>query len=106
VLHDKEIRIPFTGKIIVTANWPLYDLPELRALATRVVPYHFQASKEELLAMMKMLCNGGYGPYKGVTLTVAECFEVLDFYLKHVSAKRHHDLRILEQGFWDRIDAI
>lgn len=36
VLHDKEIRIPFTGKIIVTANCPLDDLPELRALATRL----------------------------------------------------------------------
>jgi hypothetical protein len=106
VLHDKEIRIPFTGKIIVTANCPLDDLPELRALATRIVPYHFRASRDELLAMMKKLCNAGYGPYKGVALTPEQCFEVFDFYLAHVPEKRHHDLRILEHGLWDRIDEI
>jgi hypothetical protein len=60
VIHDKEIRIEFTGKLIVTANCPLDDLPELRALATRIPPYKFRATKEELLALMKEICNAGY----------------------------------------------
>jgi hypothetical protein len=48
--------------------------------------------------------EGGIGLYQGVTLSPEQCFDVLDFYLAHVPEKRHHDLRILEHGFWDRID--
>jgi hypothetical protein len=109
ILHDKEIRIPFTGKIIVTANCPLDDLPELRAIATRIPPYRFRASKEELLATMKQICNAGYRLKVGddiTRLTPEQCFEVFDYYLDKLPEKKHHDLRILEHGFMDRIDAI
>ena len=108
ILHDKEIRIPFTGKIIVTANCPLDDLPELRAVATRIPPYRFRASKDELLAMMKKICNAGYRLKVGdniTRLTPEQCFEVFDYYLG-TPEKKHHDLRILEHGFMDRIDAL
>jgi hypothetical protein len=102
---DEGIRFEFTGKLIVTANCPLDDLPELRALATRIPPYRFRASRDELLALMKKMCNEGYR-YQGVALTPQQCFEVYDYYLSNVPEKRSHDIRILEHGFWNRINEI
>jgi len=101
----KDKRVEFTGKLVVTANCPLDDLPELRALGTRTIPFRFQATNPQLLAKMKEICNGGY-TYKGVRLTPEKCFQVYDFYINNVPLKRHHDLRVLEHGFWDMIDGI
>jgi len=102
---ESEIRFEFTGKIIITANCPLDDLPELRALATRILPYHFRASRKELLALMKKMCNEGYR-YHGVPLTPAQCFQVFDYYFANVPENRAHDIRILEHGFWNHINEV
>jgi len=101
----KDKRVEFTGKLVVTANCPLDDLPELRALGTRSIPFRFQATNPQLLAKMKEICNRGYS-YEGVRLTPTQCFEVYDFYVNNVPLKRPHDLRIIEHGFWDMIDGI
>jgi hypothetical protein len=105
VVHGNEKRLEFTGKVIITANCPLDDLPELRALGTRIIPYRLLATNPQLLAQMKTMCNRGY-TYKGVTLTPEKCFGAYDFYLQHVPENRHHDLRILEHGWWNIIDSL
>jgi hypothetical protein len=101
----KDKRVEFTGKLVVTANCPLDDLPELRALGTRTIPFRLQATNPQLLAKMKEICNRGY-TYKGVALTPEQCFQVYDFYFNNVPLKRLYDLRVLEHGFWDMIDGI
>jgi hypothetical protein len=103
VVAGTDKAVEFTGKLIVTANLGLGNLPELEALSTRMVPYHMEVTAEMLLAQMKVICNGGFR-LSADRMSPEECFDVYDYYLAHLPADRKHDLRILEHGFGDFLD--
>src|SRR5262249_53563322 len=52
--------VTFRGGLIMIANRPLADLPELRALATRITVYRLEATDAELAALMRKIAAGGF----------------------------------------------
>jgi hypothetical protein len=60
-----EQRFTFRGAIIMVTNRPMADLPELRALATRIPVYELQASWDELAAHMRRIAGRGLIPSCG-----------------------------------------
>jgi hypothetical protein len=59
-------EVIFTGGIILIANCSLDNLPQLRALKTRITPLHFVATNEEVAAHMRRIAAEGHrhGPYR------------------------------------------
>lgn len=52
-----EQRVTFRGGIIMLANRPLGDLPELRALASRIAVHKLQVSDPEMCAQMRRIAR-------------------------------------------------
>jgi hypothetical protein len=93
----------FTGGIIVTSNRPLGDLPELRALATRVNPVHLCCTNPEIAALMRKVALDGYR-HRGESLGPEACLEVAEFLIEHcLRANRNLDMRLLVNGLADRL---
>src|SRR5271167_1948772 len=57
---DGSQRFIFRGGLILISNRPLADLPELRALATRIEVHRLEVSDVELIALMRNLATEGY----------------------------------------------
>jgi hypothetical protein len=55
-----EERVVFRGGIIMTSNRPLADLPELRALATRIAVFQLDVTDAEAVAQVRDLAAGGF----------------------------------------------
>ena len=104
-VHPVAREIKFDGQIIFTGNRPLLDIPELRALATRIPIIHLPATRPELIARMKSLALQGYESDKG-KLTSEMCCEVLKYLITVYPADRMYDIRILIRCFDDRIGVI
>ena len=104
-VHPVAREFEFDGQIIFTGNRPLHDIPELRALATRIPVIHLLATRPELIARMKSLALHGYRSNKG-ELTPEMCCEVLDYLITVYPADRMYDIRILIRCFDDRIGSI
>ncbi len=76
-------RFTFKGGIIMLANRPLSDLPELRALATRIAVHRLEISEAEMVAQIRNIARGGFargggrvGPEEATEVAnfvVAEC---------------------------------
>jgi hypothetical protein len=56
---DKE-RFEFRGGLILISNRPMADLPELRALATRIEVYQREVTDPEISALMRDLASKGH----------------------------------------------
>jgi hypothetical protein len=54
-----ELRFVFRGGLIMLANRPLADLPELRALASRIAVHKFEISDTEMAAHMRRIAASG-----------------------------------------------
>jgi hypothetical protein len=52
--------VTFQGGLILLANRPLADLPELRALATRITVYRLEATDVQLAALMRKIAADGF----------------------------------------------
>ena len=50
----------FSGGIIMLSNRPLTDLPELRAIRTRISHLHLQATDQEIAALMRKIARNGF----------------------------------------------
>lgn len=97
------LQFYFTGGIVVTSNRPLGDLPELRALATRVNPVQLACTNHEIAALMRKVALGGYR-HRDEYLGPAACLEVAAFVIEHcLRANRNLDMRLLMNGFADRL---
>jgi hypothetical protein len=57
---DGERRFSFRGGLIMTANRPLADLPELRALATRIAVMKLEVTDAELVAHTRRIAASGW----------------------------------------------
>jgi hypothetical protein len=97
-VHPAERIAIFEGQIIFTGNRPLQDIPELRALATRISVQEVPVTNDELLALMKQICQSHYVTDKGV-LTSDWCWQVLDKLVAQWPQNKAYNIRILERCF-------
>lgn len=98
---DKDGResFEFRGGLILISNRPLADLPELRALATRIEVYHMDVTDAEISALMRDLASKGHC-HEGRTLGPDECREVTEHLLKECRAAGCPlDLRLQQKAF-------
>jgi hypothetical protein len=59
-------RFAFRGGIIMISNRPLADLPELRAMATRIEVHRLEVTDAEITALMRDLAGNGFSKGKAV----------------------------------------
>jgi hypothetical protein len=90
----------FEGSIIFTGNRPLGDIPELRALRTRIPVYQLQPSREEIFAVAKMLAIQGFKSDRG-NLDPKTCLEIFNYYRLKLPTNRLPDLRTLDRAYMD-----
>jgi hypothetical protein len=98
---DGEHRFEFRGGIVMLANRPLADLPELRALATRIAVHKLDVSDAELAAHMRRVAGEGLkrGRHQ---LGPEHCLEVCEFLLGECRAANCPlDLRLLDNSCMD-----
>ena len=70
---DGTQRFVFRGGLILISNRPLADLPELRAMATRIEVHRLEVSDAELAALMRELAGKGYRLDGKVGIGPEEC---------------------------------
>ncbi len=93
--------VVFHGGIIMLSNRPLDDLPELRAIKTRISHLHLEVSDAEIAAQMRRLARNGY-KHDGKEMTVDEAETVCDFVILESQSKLCHlDMRLLDNAFRD-----
>jgi hypothetical protein len=76
---EGEQRFVFMGGIIMLANRPLANLPELRALATRIAVVDLDISDGEMAAQIRRIAQGGFS--RGKHKLGAEQCQVVAEYL-------------------------
>lgn len=97
---DGGVRFTFRGGLILISNRPLADLPELRALATRIEVYHLDVPEDELTALMRELASKGYSENGRPVLSPEECVLVTERLLKECRvAGCPLDLRLQQKAF-------
>ena len=102
IAGDEELSVDFEGSIIFTGNRPLGQIPELRALATRIDVIELVVSYEEIVARMKQVSFKGFKTNQG-QLTSAQCCEVSEIFLEEWPADLVPDMRLLVLAFRKRI---
>lgn len=99
--HRMEHSVVFTGAIIMTANRPFPELPELEAIKTRISYNHLTMSDQEMIAMMRRLCLDGQTTMLG-HVSPAECREVCDYIVAECGGlNRRFDLRLFKNSIAD-----
>jgi hypothetical protein len=97
---DGPQRFPFRGGLILISNRPLADLPELRALATRIEVHRMEATDAELAALMREVAGRGYRLDGKIGIGPEECLKVTEFVLKECRAAGCPlDLRLQQKAF-------
>lgn len=96
-----EHHFVFTGGIIMIANRPLDDLPELMALRTRIACMQLLATDGELTALMRRVALEGF-ENRGCVIAPDECSEVCEFLIAQSrSLHRQLDMRMLVNSLMD-----
>jgi hypothetical protein len=97
-----NINFIFTGGIIIISNANLCESkPELRALKSRINVLGLDVTNDEIRALMKQICSGGFD-YGLERMTPAECWEVASAIIERLDQlQRNLDLRLLINGFRD-----
>ncbi len=100
--HKTQIRVNFTGGILVVSNASLADtLPEIRAIKSRIRVLRLDVSTDEIVALMKTICQRGH-LFGQMGMTPDECWEVATFIRERLTVMRRSiDLRLLKHGFHD-----
>jgi hypothetical protein len=97
---DGAERFSFRGGFILICNRPLADLPELRALATRIEVHRLEVSEAEMTAKMRELAGEGYRHYGEIVLKPKECLEVTEHLIRECHAAGCAlDLRLQQKSF-------
>lgn len=100
VAKDRPPPVTFRGGIIMISNRPLADLPELRALATRIEVYRLDVSDAELAALMRDLAGKGFAVGDRPAIGPEECLRVTEHLLKECRAAGCPlDLRLQQKAF-------
>ena len=93
----------FSGGVIIIANCNLNDIPQLRALKTRMASVHYQPTNEEIAALMRKIASAGHwhGRYH---LPPEDCLEVArEIVERSQRLQRNLDIRLLINAFNDRL---
>ncbi len=96
-IHGRDEVVTVNGGLIAISNVPLEDDPIALSIQSRVVPHEFDATNDEIAALMKHLVLKRRKGLHG--LTQGECLQVVDFLI--AEAKRHAlwlDLRHLAKS--------
>jgi hypothetical protein len=97
---DGPQRFVFRGGLILISNRPLADMPELRALATRIEVHRLDVSDAELTALMLDLAGRGYRRQDKVVVGSEECLQVTEHLLRECRAAGCPlDLRLQQKSF-------
>jgi hypothetical protein len=97
-----RVRFVFRGGLILISNRPLADLPELRALATRIEVHRLEISDSELTALMRDLAGQGYRMQDKLVIGPEECMLVTEYLLKECRAVGCPlDLRLQQKSISD-----
>ena len=97
---DGPMRFPFRGGLILISNRPLADLPELRALATRIEVHRLEITEAELTALMRDLAAKGHRVQDRLVIASEECMKVTEYLLKECRAVGCPlDLRLQQKAF-------
>src|SRR5262249_40226178 len=92
----------FRGGIILIANRPLAELPELQALATRITVMELDVTNAELAALMRDLASQGYVCDGKLALEAEKCQEVCEYVIAECRAAGCQlDLRLLTNSYKD-----
>lgn len=101
--HRESLEIGFSGGVILILNRSLSDLPEAKALATRVPYLEVCVSDQEIAAMMRKVALEGY-QYGDAVLDAMECLEVADYIIaESANLNRTLDMRLLVNAYRDRL---
>jgi hypothetical protein len=93
--------IVFQGGLIMLSNRALDDLPELRAIKTRISHLHLEVSDQESAAQMRRLSKQGY-KHGDQEMTPDECETICEFVILESQSKLCHlDMRLLDNAFRD-----
>lgn len=95
-----QMRFAFRGGLIMISNRPLADLPELRALATRIEVHRLEITDAELSALMRDLAAKGYRVQDKLVIAPEECVQVTEYLLKECRCVGCPlDLRLQQKAF-------
>lgn len=96
-----EHQFIFTGGIIMTANRPFPDVPEMHAVKTRITYMHLVVSDNEIIAMMRKIAALGHSR-GGDSLAPSECREVCEYIIDEcLGLNRQLDLRLFINSLSD-----
>ena len=93
--------IVFNGGLIMLSNRALDDLPELKAIKTRISHLHLEVTDAEIAAQMRRLATQGY-KHGDQEMTPDECETICEFVILESQSKLCHlDMRLLDNAFRD-----
>ncbi len=97
---DGAQSFAFRGGLVMISNRPLANLPELRALATRIEVHRFDVTEAELTALMRRLAGEGFRYQDKLVLEPKDCLEVTEHLLAECRAAGCPlDLRLQQKAF-------
>ncbi len=97
---EGAVRFTFGGGLILISNRPLADLPELRALATRIEVHRLVVTDNELEALMRKLAGQGYQHAGKQVMAPEACLEVTEHLIRECrTAGCPLDLRLQQKSF-------
>jgi hypothetical protein len=98
---EKEIRFAFRGGIIMLANRGLEDLPELRALASRIAVIRLEVSEVEMAAHMRRIAGQGWSRYQ-YKLDADKALEICNYVVSECRRRNCPlDIRLLDNSCLD-----
>jgi hypothetical protein len=97
-----EEAFDFTGAIILLANRKMADLPELRALATRITTMELVVNDDEAVAFLRDFASKGYVRDGKTLIEPEQTREVVEHVISECTAAGHSvDLRLWEGSCQD-----
>lgn len=95
--HGRLREFIFTGSIILTMNKGLSDLPQAYALATRLQVIDYSPSEDEIVELMREICEASNTQHP---MTTEERQEVTEFVIERArETGRRLNLRMQSQAF-------
>jgi hypothetical protein len=95
------MRCTFRGGIIMLSNRPLSDLPEMRALASRISLHKLEVSDAEMAAHVRRIAAAGFARGKH-QLEAERCLEVAEYVIGECKASGCPlDLRLFDNSCLD-----
>jgi hypothetical protein len=99
--HRMEHSFVFTGGIVMTANRPFVDRPELAAIRTRIGYLHLHVSDQEFKAQMRHIASSGYRQGRD-RIDPDESSHICEFIIAEcLGLNRALDIRLLNNAFKD-----